>query len=575
MDTNNMVINEIKSYMDNPLKCALLLSGSWGCGKTYFVKNELKSIDNYYISLNGISSISNLSFQLLYLVGHNKFEKNKTQRKNGTNTIKQIIGTAGSILIANAEDKFHFSFKDFTKFVKNIDLQNKLIIFDDLERCELKIEEILGFINNLVEHNNFKVLIVANEEELKVKENYLKIKEKLIYQTIEYSPNIENLYGKLYKSKIKEFEENKLFVIDELKRKNHINLRTLQFIFQRYAELNKKINPILNELTTDKEILKRIYNDIFKCTVVISRDYKLGNNTLELDNLKEIFTYLLIENTYYGITGFKFVYEYVTGSIINEEKVKNILQEYIKKIKSDTCGVENSLGIINRWWESEDDDIENSTNELLNELKNNNYNFQLYPKIVVYLIRITNAGFNKNYLDNAIIFMKKNINDSKETVTLGYRILDAKLDEEELKQYKLLETELIDEIDIHNKKLNECEVNFVKEEEVGSLGKYLYDWSIQNKSKFITSKQFIKHIDSKNIIYIIEKGNSTDIRFLIYLFNEIYNYQNVSELYPNDMEDLKNLSNQIEKITIKDFSKMKKLSYGSFCKLVKEIIEKL
>ena len=59
-----------------------------------------------------------------------------------------------------------------------------------------------------------------------------------------------------------------------------------------------------------------------KCTVVISRDYKLGNNTLELDNLKEIFTYLLIENTYYGITGFKFVYEYVTGSIINEEKVK-------------------------------------------------------------------------------------------------------------------------------------------------------------------------------------------------------------------------------------------------------------
>ena len=41
------------------------------------------------------------------------------------------------------------------------------------------------------------------------------------------------------------------------------------------------------------------------------------------------------------------------------------------------------------------------------------------------------------------------------------------------------------------------------------------------------------------------------------------------------MEDLKNLSNQIEKITIKDFSKMKKLSYGSFCKLVKEIIEKL
>jgi len=260
MDT--IIINEIKSYMKNPLKCALLLSGSWGCGKTYFVKNKLKSIDNYYVSLNGISSISNLSFQLLYLIGHNKLEKTKRLNK-GTNAVKQIFGTAGSILIANAEDKFHFSFKDFTKFVKNIDLQDKIIIFDDLERCELKIEEILGFINNLVEHNNFKVLIVANEEEIKSKESYLKIKEKLIYQTIEYIPNLEELYDKLYKNKINEFEKNKLFVIDELKRKNHLNLRTLQFIFQRYIELNKKIKPILKQLTGNKEILKRIYNDIF------------------------------------------------------------------------------------------------------------------------------------------------------------------------------------------------------------------------------------------------------------------------------------------------------------------------
>ena len=56
---------------------------------------------------------------------------------------------------------------------------------------------------------------------------------------------------------------------------------------------------------------------------------------------------------------------------LNEKTSLIDLQEYIKSFKSDTCGTDNSLGIINRWWESEDEDIENFTNKLLNELKNN------------------------------------------------------------------------------------------------------------------------------------------------------------------------------------------------------------
>ena len=38
---NEYIIKEIKNYMKNPLKYALLLEGSWGSGKTYFVQNQL------------------------------------------------------------------------------------------------------------------------------------------------------------------------------------------------------------------------------------------------------------------------------------------------------------------------------------------------------------------------------------------------------------------------------------------------------------------------------------------------------------------------------------------------------
>ena len=45
-------------------------------------------------------------------------------------------------------------------------LKDAIISFDDLERCELEINQTLGIINNLVEHNEIKVILVANQNEI-------------------------------------------------------------------------------------------------------------------------------------------------------------------------------------------------------------------------------------------------------------------------------------------------------------------------------------------------------------------------------------------------------------------------
>lgn len=64
------------------------------------------------------------------------------------------------------------------KFGVYIEISDWLICFDDLERCGLPINEILGYINSLVEHNMCKVIILANEEEIGTVTLHQRLEEK-------------------------------------------------------------------------------------------------------------------------------------------------------------------------------------------------------------------------------------------------------------------------------------------------------------------------------------------------------------------------------------------------------------
>ncbi len=62
----------------------------------------------------------------------------------------------------------------------------RVIIFDDFERAKMPPVELLGYINPLVEHDGCKVIILANEAEIKDEDGeYKQKKEKTIGQTLE------------------------------------------------------------------------------------------------------------------------------------------------------------------------------------------------------------------------------------------------------------------------------------------------------------------------------------------------------------------------------------------------------
>ena len=171
------LLSEIKYYIESKFyNYAVMIDGAWGSGKTYFVNQvllpELKkeTKKSIYISLYGVSNIDELS-KKIYI----KFLlKDKSDRINSTllagatealdvvsGLISPFIGKYGDIEIK--EKKIQNLVQKF------VPIKDCILIFDDLERCNCPMKEILGYINGFVEQAGMKVLIIANQNELRQK----------------------------------------------------------------------------------------------------------------------------------------------------------------------------------------------------------------------------------------------------------------------------------------------------------------------------------------------------------------------------------------------------------------------
>ena len=67
--------------------------------------------------------------------------------------------------IAHIDIDFDLSEPNYKKLYDLVNLKDKLIIFEDIERSSVDIIEFLGYVNSLVEQDGVKVLLVANEQE--------------------------------------------------------------------------------------------------------------------------------------------------------------------------------------------------------------------------------------------------------------------------------------------------------------------------------------------------------------------------------------------------------------------------
>jgi hypothetical protein len=190
----------ITQFLEIETNYAVIISGDYGIGKTYYFKNKLFPIvretlvpnsinkEKYYpilISLFGIKSVEEIQKHIfLELFPLLKNKGVKIASDIGKSLIKVFSGLDIEQYLNDADS----SSSDVINY-------NKLLLcFDDIDRKsnDLQIKELFGFINNLVENSNTKVIIIANEDKLRKegdkidKNTYSTLREKVIGVSIKF-----------------------------------------------------------------------------------------------------------------------------------------------------------------------------------------------------------------------------------------------------------------------------------------------------------------------------------------------------------------------------------------------------
>ena len=199
-------VDEIRAFISQKENNgALLLTGKWGCGKTFLVNqviNKLNQGNDFIavsISLFGIDSIELLHNEIKNKVFFSRgFEETQKKSKNIFSRIRNLSVNATDILgesfsIAKSinkaltirwQDYFNVGqyiccyrkntkMTDHTTNKKCCNKKEKIVIkkrlvlfFDDFERSKLDRIELMGVINEYSENRKVKVIIIADEEKI-------------------------------------------------------------------------------------------------------------------------------------------------------------------------------------------------------------------------------------------------------------------------------------------------------------------------------------------------------------------------------------------------------------------------
>ena len=311
---------------------AIMINGEWGSGKTYFWNNKIrrkidtmrfngKQYTTIYMSLYGISNLEEIS-KKIFIETTQLMDKNlrKYMEQHEEKTIPEYAKTGIDManLFGVAQNENKINYEEF------FSTDDKVLCFDDLERANVDVIDILGYINNFVEHDHIKTIIICNEKELstKLKSNnlemktfiatylldkqgellkkdkpmvekikdkiehifdkaneYERIKEKLIGETFEYAPKFDYIINGIlmrYENDsdlIRFLRQNTNIIISTFNKSGTRNLRILKHAlndFQKVFEMVNKSYP---------NVSNRVMQTMLIFTIAISFEIKAGKIT--------------------------------------------------------------------------------------------------------------------------------------------------------------------------------------------------------------------------------------------------------------------------------------------------------
>ena len=602
------IIDIVKDYLIKESNNALLITGQWGVGKTYFFDNklseEIKGISikknesvkykPIRISLSGVTSIDDIERRIVAEL----YPSLNKGTKIGKGIFKFLLSVP--------------KIKEYIPEIPNSDVidsetDNLIICFDDLERRSktFPIDSLIGYINNLTENNNLKTIIIANTNKIEDK-SFDEIKEKLIGREIEYKINIQEVFDTLIQSEFQSFSEYTEFLQKE---KNFIcsffhnykNIRTLKFILTRYHDIYSQIEKIASSIDYIHSNKDTVLKETLLFTIAISIEYKGGsvtrNNKEEIDNIirfsrKDIERFLNKEtshdqkndeeetilkkiksNYYYQNNVIYYFYEpifdYIIGLNILDE---NLLEKDIKKkykISEDNtipeCYIIYNQIKFNEVFSMSNDNYKQLLTNMLSYVDSGEYRLEHYNRIYNLVLSFNNPlKIKEDKLKNRIIKgMKKN----KDKFVYNPELLNKLLYESDVDKN---EKEIIDLcLTINNEK--EQEKHKQDSTNLINILKNDFDhFEHQVKHKYNTIPIF-KYIKSKEIFNFY----NSEIHLRIRLF-ESFNLRNRScrkDILLMEKHFYEQLQQSIEKKEKQLKSGPEWALYNSFNELLQSIIK--
>ena len=300
----------IKNYLSMESTGALMVSGEWGCGKTYHIEKVIiptlrqEGWNPVKVSLFGIESVNEIPLRIAD--NYKRAESDKGERTEKEKHKSRLCGwgkeKVGKVVAKGTQFASSISwlesFVDVKTLVGNnsgllyklIPTENTVIILDDIERAidTIDVHTLLGVINDLVEQRGYKVIVVANNSYMQQKgEAKLVFKEKVIEKTLVYEPDVVSIFKELcekdYSSPFTEFmtAQKAVEVIDpsypsykedkSLQVELH-NIRILKFSLAHFNKIYEVCDDFLKN--ENKDIADSFLLSLWACTLGIAIEYK-------------------------------------------------------------------------------------------------------------------------------------------------------------------------------------------------------------------------------------------------------------------------------------------------------------
>lgn len=622
--TEQQIQDEILRYIkDMSYNYAVLIDGEWGSGKTYFVKNTLINIIKKqeelsetprkikYISLYGCKSVKEIQENIAWSFAEEAYEK----VKNKTNLSETAEKVSSNIFLTSRKignlilKKFLPEDDAYEVALDWLNLESGIFIFDDLERCDCPINEVFGILNGLVEHENTKVVIVANEKEVSniintqclewqyyitlddrvdwpksedndskiygnknsnsislnemerrrrllfpVKENdnnYKKIREKLIGVTLKYEPDIPLIISEIIESSNCDDSTKSILKMKKdnfeaiMKNFKHMNLRTFQFFISKMNYLLEKFSSVKINEEYIERIRNHIISETFEQAVKFKSNYKPS---------RDQFSWLRNEQE----TKFQSIKEYIiSGTYVHanyEHDILNLQKELYVNVPAD----DPYYLLYQQYFLNTQAWCEENIEKVLKRLESNKYPISFYVKIIIAIQRLINLGFENKYMDRTKKLMLDNIFKSCELNQLNpdvWYIEDLKFKES---IGKIIE-EINEAIKNHSNIISKEKVTDILKNEdwIDRLDKYINP----KEDSYVQDKVVFSKAPTNLWVDVLNKASSEQIYDFRILLNSLYPPNDIRNSYLEDKDTIKGIIKELKNSKENDLIKKASISW--------------